>query len=156
MSNEKKGRGERKAAAGFAARDFKLPFQGTDAIEPHLLETFPYQYPGRPIQILTETEEFTSVCPFSGLPDFGRLRIEYEPDKACVELRSLKYYLLSYRNVGIFYEHLANRIVEDLVRAIRPRRLEVVCDMTVRGGLRTTIRAQYQKGRGGRPKAGGK
>lgn len=130
-------------AAGFKARGMRLEFKGHEAIDTGILETFEYQYPGRDIEISTTTDEFTSVCPFSGLPDFGTVTIVYIPDKVCVELRSLKYYLLSFRNVGMFYEHLANRILEDLVRVLDPKWIEVECEMTVRGGLQTTIRAQF-------------
>ncbi|MCE5228471.1 preQ(1) synthase [bacterium] len=133
----------KKPKVEFVARDKRLEFQGLDAIDTDVLETFAYQYPGRDIEITTTTDEFTSVCPFSGLPDFGTVTITYIPDKVCVELRSLKYYLLSYRNVGVFYEHLANRMLEDLVRILSPKWIEVECEMTVRGGLQTTIRAQF-------------
>ena len=129
----------------FEAKDFRLDFRGVEAIDAALLETFDYQHPGREIDIITATEEFTSVCPFSGLPDFGRVRITYTPDRRCIELRSLKYYLLSFRDVGIFYEHLINRILDDLVEACAPRRMEVLCEMTPRGGLRTTVCARYEK-----------
>ena len=129
--------------AQFKALDRRLEFQGPEAIDTAALETFDYAYPGKEIEIVTSTEEFTSVCPFSGLPDFGKLTVTYVPDRACVELRSLKYYLISFRNVGIFYEHLANRILDDLVKATRPKRMTVVLDFTIRGGLKTTIRAQY-------------
>jgi 7-cyano-7-deazaguanine reductase len=130
--------------AQFQALDRRLEFQGIEAIDAAALEAFEYAYPGRDIEIATATDEFTSVCPFSGLPDFGRLTISYVPDRRCIELRSLKYYLISYRNVGIFYEHLANRMLEDLVRACQPKRMTVVCEMTIRGGLHTTIRAEYE------------
>ena len=133
------------AGAGFKALSRKLAFQGLEAIDTEALEAFDYQFPDKDIEIVTSTAEFTSVCPFSGLPDFGKLTITYLPDLRCVELRSLKYYLMSYRNVGIFYEHLSNRILEDLVRLLAPKRMTVVCDFTIRGGLQTTIRAQYEK-----------
>lgn len=136
-------RKKKTGAAAFDARDKKLDFKGLEAIDSAALEVFEYQYPGRDIEITTTTDEFTSVCPFSGLPDFGTVTITYIPDKVCVELRSLKYYLLSYRNVGVFYEHLANRILEDLSRVLDPKWIEVECEMTVRGGLQTTIRAQF-------------
>lgn len=131
--------------AQFKALGRKLDFKGLDAIDTEALEAFEYQFPGRDINIVTSTSEFTSVCPFSGLPDFGTLTITYTPDRHCVELRSLKYYLMSYRNVGIFYEHLSNRIVEDLVKLLAPKRMTVMCDFTIRGGLQTTIRADYAK-----------
>lgn len=133
------------AGAQFKALGRKLEFKGLDAIDVEALEAFDYQFPGRDIDIITSTSEFTSVCPFSGLPDFGKLTITYTPDRRCVELRSLKYYLMSYRNVGIFYEHLSNRILEDLVKLLEPKRMTVVCDFTIRGGLQTTIKAEYVK-----------
>lgn len=129
----------------FEPSDKSLAFQSPEAIDAGCLETFDYAYPGREIDIATVTEEFTSVCPFSGLPDFGKVVITYVPDKKCIELRSLKYYLTSYRNVGIFYEHLANRMLEDLVAVVEPKRMTVTCEMTRRGGLATTIRAGYQQ-----------
>lgn len=131
------------AGAQFKALGRKLEFQGLDAIDTKALECFDYQFPGKDIDIITTTEEFTSVCPFSGLPDFGKLTITYTPGARCVELRSLKYYLMSFRNVGIFYEHLTNRILDDLVRVVAPKRMTVICQFTVRGGLQTTIKAEY-------------
>lgn len=127
----------------FKAHGKTIDFTGPEAIDTGALECFEYQFPGRAIDIITTTEEFTSVCPFSGLPDFGRLTITYTPDRKCVELRSLKYYLVSFRNVGIFYEHLANRILDDLVGITAPLKMSVVIDFTNRGGLSTTIRAEY-------------
>ena len=131
----------------FKALSKRLEFKGPEAIDAECLEAFAYQFAGRAIDIVTTTEEFTSVCPFSGLPDFGEVTISYVPDRLCVELRSLKYYLLSYRNVGIFYEHLANRMLDDLVALLSPKSMEITCAMTARGGLRTTIRAEYKKGK---------
>lgn len=133
------------AGATFKAQGRKLAFQGLEAIDTAALEAFEYQFPGKDIEIITSTSEFTSVCPFSGLPDFGRLTITYIPERHCVELRSLKYYLMSYRNVGIFYEHLSNKILEDLVGLLSPKKMTVTCDFTIRGGLQTTIRAEYVK-----------
>ena len=116
---------------------------GTEGIDTAALEFFTYDYPGRDIEIEILSEEFTSVCPFSGLPDFGRFDLIYVPDKLCIELRSLKYYLMSYRNVGIFYEHLANQIRDDLCDGLKPRSFRIELTMTIRGGLQTTVRAQY-------------
>lgn len=137
----------------FKAEDKILPFKGPEAIESHLLECFPYEYADKPygqaMEIETETDEFTSVCPFSGLPDFAVVNIAYVPDQHCLELRSLKYYLLSYRDVGIWYEHLVNRMLEDLVKACQPRSMtiEIVCNP--RGGLSSTVTAAYDKARMG-------
>lgn len=132
-------------AAGLKSHGRRFDFEGVEAIDTAALEAFEYQYPGKDITITTATEEFTTVCPFSGLPDFGKLTIEYVPDAKCVELRSLKYYLISYRMVGIFYEHVCNRILEDLTTLLGPKRMRVVCDFTIRGGLRTTVGAEYEK-----------
>lgn len=131
----------------FVAKDKTLPFDGPEKIDPSCLECFPYEYShtdfGRSMTIVTETEEFTSVCPFSGLPDFAKVRITYVPDKLCLELRSLKYYLLSYRNVGIWYEHLVNRMLEDLVSACNPRHMTVEIFCKPRGGLSSTVSASF-------------
>ncbi|NQT34890.1 NADPH-dependent 7-cyano-7-deazaguanine reductase QueF [bacterium] len=128
----------------FQPLDRKLPFKGVEAIDSSVLEAFPYEFPGQKIDVEIETQEFTAVCPFSGMPDFGRLKIRYIPDKLCVELRSLKYYLLSYRHVGIFYEHLVNRVLEDLVNVCKPVEMTVEADYTVRGGLKTRAVATWR------------
>jgi 7-cyano-7-deazaguanine reductase len=107
------------------------------------LETFPNAYPGRDYVIDIDCPEFTSVCPRTGQPDFGTIRIRYVPDAACVELKSLKLYLQGYRNVGIFYEAVVNEILDDLVAACSPRRMEVTGDFSARGGITTTVRACY-------------
>lgn len=112
---------------------------GKSAIDVGALETFPYEYPGKDIVIEIDTDEFTAVCPWSGLPDFGTIRVEYVPGKVLIELRSFKYYLLSYRNVGIYQEHLVNRILDDLVRRARPGWMKVTADYKVRGGIHTVV-----------------
>jgi 7-cyano-7-deazaguanine reductase len=108
-----------------------------------MLETFPNPRPERDYTIEIDCPEFTSVCPKTGLPDFGTITIRYVPDELCVELKSLKYYLLEYRNEGIFYEAATNRILDDLVAACSPRSMEVVGQFTARGGISTTVRATY-------------
>jgi 7-cyano-7-deazaguanine reductase len=113
-----------------------IPFVGPDQIDVAVLETFEYQGPEQ--EIVTETNEFSAVCPYSGLPDFARLKITYIPRAACVELKSLKYYITSYRNVGIFQEHATARIAEDLFRLLDPIRLSVQTVYNVRGGFDTT------------------
>jgi 7-cyano-7-deazaguanine reductase len=110
---------------------------------PSALETFPNPRPERDYQIDIRCPEFTSVCPKTGLPDFGEILITYTPDGSCIELRSLKYYLLAYRNEGIFYEAATNRILDDLVAACRPRRLRVTGAFSARGGITTTVVAEY-------------
>ena len=113
-------------------------------IDVDVLETFPYEYAGREIIMTIDTNEFTSVCPWSGLPDYAHVHIEYIPGKTCIELRSLKYYFLSYRNVGIYQEHLVNRILDDLVHCARPRWMKVSADYNVRGGLHTVATREYR------------
>ena len=107
------------------------------------LESFPNPRPERDYEIAINCPEFTSVCPKTGLPDFGEIRITYTPDARCVELKSLKYYLIEFRNKGIFYENVTNQILDDLVAAIAPRRMTVIGDFSVRGGIKTTVTATY-------------
>jgi 7-cyano-7-deazaguanine reductase len=113
-----------------------LAFVGPEHVDGAVLETFEYAGPEQ--EIVTETEEFSAVCPYSGLPDFARLVISYVPDGKCVELKSLKYYVTSYRNVGIFQEHATGKIAEDLARVLAPKRIEVKTIYNVRGGFLTT------------------
>lgn len=120
--------------------------QKPDTVDPAVLEVLDYAYrPQRDIEVTIEQPEFTSVCPISGLPDFGCITIRYTPRDKIVELKSLKYYLLQYRSVGIFYEHVVNRILEDLVSALKPRFMEVVGTFTPRGAMTTTARVEYRE-----------
>lgn len=107
------------------------------------IATFPNPRPERDFEIAIRCPEFTSVCPMTGLPDFGEIRITYVPEAACVELKSLKYYFIEFRNRGIFYEQVTNQILDDLVAAISPRRMTVVGDFSVRGGISTVVTATY-------------
>ncbi len=107
------------------------------------LETFPNPRPGRDYEIAIRCPEFTSVCPKTGLPDFGEIRITYVPDELCIELKALKHYMIEFRNRGVFYEAVTNQILDDLVAACRPRRMTVVGDFSVRGGMSTVVTAQY-------------
>ena len=109
----------------------------------HSIETFPNPRPERDYEIEIRCPEFTSVCPMTGLPDFGEIRITYVPDERCIELRALKYYLIGFRNQGIFYENVTNRILDDLVAACHPRRMTVVGDFSVRGGIKSVVTATY-------------
>jgi 7-cyano-7-deazaguanine reductase len=111
----------------------------------HPLETFPNPRPERDFEIAIDCPEFTSVCPKTGLPDFGAIRITYVPDARCIELKSLKYYLLEFRNRGIFYEAATNQILDDLVAACAPRRMTVVGDFSARGGITTRVVVLYEK-----------
>jgi 7-cyano-7-deazaguanine reductase len=109
------------------------------------IETFPNPRPERDFDIDIECPEFTSMCPKTGLPDFGTIHISYVPDDRCIELKALKYYLLEFRNKGIFYESVTNQILDDLVAVCSPRRMKVVGAFTPRGGIRTTVTAVYEK-----------
>ncbi len=120
---------------------------GTQADLPRI-ETWPNQY--AEYEITITIPEFTSICPRTGLPDFGTITIRYLPRKRCLELKSLKYYILAYRTLGIFYENAVNRILEDVVRACRPKWAVVRGAFSTRGGMRTTVEASHPRRRGGR------
>jgi len=118
---------------------------GIDARLPKL-ETWPNHFPGYEITI--QFPEYTSVCPKTGLPDYGKVTIRYEPSKVCLELKALKMYLLAYRNLGIFYENAVNRMLRDIVAAARPVSCRVTGEFTPRGGLTTTVEAIWPRRRG--------
>lgn len=107
------------------------------------LDTFASPRPGRPFVVTFETEEFTCLCPMTGQPDFAKLRITYQPDQLCVESKSLKLYLWSYRDEGAFHEAVTNQILDDLVAALRPHWLKVEGDFLIRGGIRTLVVAEH-------------
>jgi 7-cyano-7-deazaguanine reductase len=109
------------------------------------LETFPNPRPERDYEIAIHCPEFTSLCPKTGHPDFGAIHITYIPDGRCVELKSLKYYLNDFRNRGIFYEHVINQILDDLVGVLEPRHLTVVGDFSARGGITTSVTARFAR-----------
>ena len=123
--------------------DLELPVKNEETIDPGCLLTFQYDYPDRAAQVEIDTDEFTAVCPWTGLPDYGDLVVSYVPGRSCIELKSLKYYLLSYRDVGIVQEHAANRILNDLTAVCQPRSMKVVLDYKVRGGLHTVVTVEY-------------
>ncbi len=110
-----------------------------------VLETFPNPKASRSYEIVFRCPEFTSVCPKTGLPDFGEICITYVPDDRCIELKSLKHYLMSFRNQGIYYENVTNQILDDLVSLCKPRHMTVVGDFSVRGGITTRITATHEK-----------
>ena len=116
------------------------------------VETFPNRHPDRDYEIKIVAPEFTAVCPRTGQPDFAALTLTYVPDKSCLELKSLKMYLQSYRNRGIYHEHVTNQILDDLVASCAPRRMTLSGEFNVRGGLRTTVTAAYPAPRGRAPK----
>ncbi len=135
-----------KNAEEFAVKpDFKFKFDGYSSIRPEMLETFDYEFPKQKSEVVVETDEFTAVCPWSGLPDFAKITVKYIPNKKIIELRSYKYYLYSYRNVGIFQEHLTPRLLNDLVEACDPIEMTVITDYNIRGGIHTVSQASYKK-----------
>lgn len=109
------------------------------------LETFPNHHPDRNYIITLQTEEFTCVCPMTGQPDYAKIKIQYIPDKNIVESKSLKLYLWSFRNEGVFHEHLTNTILDDLVAVLKPRWCKVIADFAVRGGIGIMVEAEYNK-----------
>ena len=122
----------------------KLAIKGEEAIDTACLMAFDYEYPEQPSEVVIDTDEFTAVCPWTGLPDFGQLTVTYMLRDRCVELKSLKHYLLSFRDVGIVQEHAANRILKDLVALCQPRSMKVCLDYRVRGGIHTAVTAEYK------------
>jgi 7-cyano-7-deazaguanine reductase len=134
-------------AAPPAANQQGLDIRPTPREEMNLypLDTFPYEFVGREITVSFEMPEFTAICPFSDFPDFANIRLAYVPDALCVELKSLKLYINSFRNVKIFHEHVINVILEDFVRACQPRSAELEGDFNIRGNIKTVVRASYKK-----------
>jgi 7-cyano-7-deazaguanine reductase len=122
-----------------------LEVKKEEVIDTEVLEQTPFEYPGSGTEVAYETEEFTFVCPWTGLPDFARLVIRYVPDQSLVELKSLKYYLNSFRDVGILQEHAVNRILNDLVKLLGPVSMTVEADYNPRGGLRTRAVVKYDR-----------
>lgn len=118
---------------------------GYETIDAEVLETIDYEYPGRRIEVEYRTLEFTAVCPWTGLPDYADLVIRYVPDRTLIELKSLKYYLHSYRNVGILQEHAVNRILDDLVRLCSPQSMTVEGRFNARGGLDSKVTSVYER-----------
>jgi len=127
----------------YTARRFDI--QNEKAIDTDVLEAIPFEYPGAAGEVIYETSEFTMICPWTGLPDFGKLVIKYTPDQLLVELKSLKYYLTSYRNVGILQEHAVHRILQHLVKLLQPVAMLVEVDFNERGGLKTKATAKYSR-----------
>ena len=126
-------------------RQKQFDFDGAETIKPEVLETFPYEDPGKHLDIVIDTDEFTAVCPWTGLPDFATIIVSYVPDKACLELRAYKFYLMSYRTVGMVQEHVTRRILNDLVEAVRPLKMSVKTDYKIRGGIHTVCTADFER-----------
>ncbi|MBL8124030.1 MAG: preQ(1) synthase [Pyrinomonadaceae bacterium] len=116
-----------------------------EEMELYQLDTFRYEYPGKEIWVEFEMPEFTAICPFSDFPDFAVIKLKYVPNERCIELKSLKLYINSFRNVKVFHEHVINMIMEDFVNACDPLRVEIEGDFHVRGNIKTVVRANYTK-----------
>ncbi len=129
----------------YASRRFDIHKEKN--IDVDVLEVIPFEYSESGTEVVYETDEFTFVCPWTGLPDFARLTIRYIPNKLLVELKSLKYYLTSFRNVGILQEHAINRILKDLVKLIKPASMTVEAEYKERGGIKTKATARYEEGK---------
>lgn len=126
-------------------KNIKHTIKSPDIVKMDVLIPMDYQYRmQRDIDIVIQQPEYTSLCPMTGLPDVGCITIKYRPDKKIIELKSLKFYLLQYRNVGIFYEHGVNRILDDLVAVLAPKFMEVTGDFTARGGITTRVMAVFE------------
>ncbi|HET7656886.1 MAG TPA: preQ(1) synthase [Bacillales bacterium] len=126
--------------------NIRFDTQSEEVIRVDILETIPYEYVGKETMVTIPTSEFTSVCPWSGLPDFADIRISYIPNEQLVEMKSLKYYLTSYRNVGIYQEHATNRILKELVQLLKPKYMKIEAIWNARGGLGTEIECEYREG----------
>lgn len=116
-----------------------------EEMELYPLDTFRYEYPGKEIWVEFEMPEFTAICPFSDFPDFAVIKLKYIPNERCIELKSLKLYINSFRNVKVFHEHVINMILDDFVSACDPLRVEIEGDFHVRGNIKTVVRASYTK-----------
>jgi 7-cyano-7-deazaguanine reductase len=116
-----------------------------DEMNLYSLDTFPYEYAGKKIKISFEMPEFTAICPFSDFPDFAVIRLEYVPNERCIELKSLKLYINSFRDIKIFHEHVINVIMEDFVAACDPLKVKIEGDFHVRGNIKTVVRAEYKR-----------
>ncbi len=128
----------------YESLDRRLAIRQDSAIDTECLMAFQYEYPGQETEVVIDTDEFTAVCPWTGLPDYGTLTVTYVPGESCLELKSLKYYLLSFRDVGIVQEHAVNRILQDLVACCQPRRMRISLDYKIRGGIHTEVSVEYR------------
>jgi len=111
------------------------------------IERWKNKYPDRDYTVSIKTDEFTCICPKTGLPDYAAISIDYNPDKYCVELKSFKLYLLAYRNIGIFHEHVINRILDDFIKSCNPRYAKIIGEFGLRGGIRTTVSREHERDR---------
>ena len=126
-------------------QDLKIESTPREDMNLFPLDTFEYEFPDSEVWVEFEIPEFTAICPFSDFPDFATIRLRYVPNERCVELKSLKLYINSFRDVKIFHEHVVNVILEDFVEACDPKRVELVGDFNVRGNIKTVLRTSYEK-----------
>ena len=131
----------------YQSLDNRIQIQQENVVDSECLLVFDYEYNGTGIEISIDTQEFTALCPWTGQPDFGILSINYVPNKVCIELKSLKYYLMSYRNVSIVQEHAANKIMKDITRICLPKSMTIDLDYQIRGGLHNSVKVNYKKTR---------
>jgi 7-cyano-7-deazaguanine reductase len=129
----------------YESLDDKIAIVSDDSINPELLIAFDYEYSGSDSKVFITTEEFIAVCPWTGLPDFGKLTIEYVPSDLCLELKSLKYYLMEFTGVGIVQEHAANKIIKALVNCCKPEEMSIELEYKVRGGIITKVLVTHKK-----------
>lgn len=129
----------------YESLDYRLAGRPETAVDAACLLAFAYEYPDQAAEVVIDTDEFTALCPWTGLPDYGTLTLTYIPAERCLELKSLKYYLLSYRDVGLVQEHAANRILKDLVTCCQPAWMKVALDYKIRGGLHTVVAVEYRR-----------
>jgi 7-cyano-7-deazaguanine reductase len=120
--------------------------QGIRNLKTPKIEVWANQYPDREYTIALDIPEFTCICPKTGLPDFANIRVEYSPEKYCIELKSFKLYTIFYRNIGVFHEHVTNKILEDFVKAAKPRWAKITAVFNPRGGIITTVYKEYKEG----------
>jgi 7-cyano-7-deazaguanine reductase len=128
----------------YTSLEHGFEMQEANAIDAACLLAFEYEYPEQECEIIIDSDEFTAVCPWTGLPDFGTVVIRYVPNRKLLELKSFKYYLLSYRQVGLVQEHVANRILQDLAAVCQPLRMALTLDYKTRGGIHTAVEIAYK------------
>jgi 7-cyano-7-deazaguanine reductase len=146
MSNQKPETSNQKRSRKKEAQSFYEGLQkNIRRLRTPKIEVWQNQYPDKEYMVNLETDEFTCICPKTGLPDFANIKIQYIPNKFCVELKSFKLYLIAYRNMGIFHEHLTNKILDDFIKACNPRFARIEVEMNVRGGIVTTVSLEYKE-----------
>jgi len=137
--------GDKIKAGDMKKKDYNLLQENVRSIELPSIESWENKYSDKNYKVSFDTDEFTCVCPKTALPDFARIEIEYFPDTLCIELKSFKEYMMAYRDVGIFHEHVINRMLDDIVKACSPRSMKIKGIFRIRGGITTTVEAEYKR-----------